>query len=39
MIRNQAHRVRIGPARETVEILVFLLGLLAIPLALAILWP
>ena len=36
---RQAHRVRISPARETFEIAVFLVGLLAIPLALAILWP
>ena len=36
---RMAHRIRISPARETLEIAVFLVGLLAIPLALAILWP
>jgi hypothetical protein len=36
---RQAHRVRISPARETLEIALFLVGLLAIPLVLAIVWP
>jgi hypothetical protein len=36
---RQAHKVRVAPARETLEIAVFLVGLLAVPLVLAILWP